>query len=61
MQRYAVLQAVQGDVRRVLTVDQWKKLRDMPGVNTFHYGPEIRIRTLGPARTMLPDMAPPRE
>ena len=48
-------------IRRVLTVDQWKKLRDMPGVNTFHYRPDIRIRTAGPAGPMLPDMAPPRE
>jgi Spy/CpxP family protein refolding chaperone len=27
-------------IRRVLTVDQWKKLRELPGVDTFHAGPE---------------------
>ena len=29
-------------IRRVLTVDQWKKLRDLPGVATFHAGPAIQ-------------------
>ena len=49
-------------IRRVLTVDQWKKLRDMPGVNTFHYGPVIRANTLGPfAAPTPPAMPPPRE
>ncbi len=49
-------------IRRVLTVDQWKKLRDMPGVNTFHYGPEIRANTLGPSAAPMPaPMPPPRE
>ena len=48
-------------IRRVLTVDQWKKLRDMPGVNTFHYGPEIRATTSGPAAPMPAPMHAPRE
>jgi Spy/CpxP family protein refolding chaperone len=48
-------------IRRVLTVDQWKKLRDIPGINTFHYGPEIRATTLGPSTPMPHTMPPPRE
>jgi Spy/CpxP family protein refolding chaperone len=29
-------------IRRVLTVDQWKKLRDVPGIVPFRTGPELR-------------------
>jgi Spy/CpxP family protein refolding chaperone len=28
-------------IRRVLTLDQWKKLRDLPGVAPFHAGPRF--------------------
>jgi Spy/CpxP family protein refolding chaperone len=48
-------------IRRVLTVDQWKKLRDIPGINTFHYGPEMRATTPGPSTPMPAAMPPPRE
>jgi len=48
-------------IRRVLTVDQWKKLRDIPGINTFHYGPEMRATTPGPSAPMPAAMPPPRE
>jgi len=48
-------------IRRVLTVDQWKKLRDMPGVNTFHYGPEMRAPIPRPGASTPPAMPPPRE
>jgi len=48
-------------IRRVLTVDQWKKLRDIPGINTFHYGPEMRATTPGPSASMPAAMPPPRE
>jgi Spy/CpxP family protein refolding chaperone len=46
-------------IRRVLTVDQWKKLRDLPGVNQFHTGPEIRMSAPGPAAPMPPVSRPP--
>jgi Spy/CpxP family protein refolding chaperone len=48
-------------IRRVLTVDQWKKLRDMPGVNTFHYGPETMAPTPRPDAPMPAAMPLPRE
>jgi Spy/CpxP family protein refolding chaperone len=48
-------------IRRVLTVDQWKKLRDMPGVATFHLGPETRVPTPGPSAPPPPVMPPPGE
>jgi len=48
-------------IRRVLTVDQWKKLQDVPGVNTFHYGPELRAPMPGPGAPMPAPMAAPRE
>ena len=48
-------------IRRVLTVDQWKKLRDMPGVNAFQYGPEMRAPMPRPAAPTPPAMPPPRE
>ena len=41
-------------IRRVLTVDQWKKLRDLPGVDAFHTGPEFRPHAPG-----FPHLAPP--
>ncbi len=50
-------------IRRVLTVEQWKKLRDLPGVNNFHTGPEVRSFGRGfgsgPAAPPIP-AAPPR-
>lgn len=48
-------------IRRVLTLDQWKKLRDVPGVNTFHAGPAIRATTPGPPAPMPQEMPPPRQ
>ena len=48
-------------IRRVLTVDQWKKLRDLPGVASFHTGPEFRPPAPEPSAP-LPFAAPlPRE
>jgi Spy/CpxP family protein refolding chaperone len=45
-------------IRRVLTVDQWKKLRDLPGVDTFHHGPVTGVvRARG--RRNDPEFAPP--
>ena len=42
-------------IRRVLSVDQWKKLRDMPGVDTVPYGREMKkMRSLDPAVPMPP-------
>jgi hypothetical protein len=35
-------------IRRVLTVDQWKKLRDLPGVVPVHAGPQFRPPTAPP-------------
>jgi len=50
-------------IRRVLTVDQWKKLRDLPGVNLFHTGPELRMSAPGPFAPLprAPAMPPPGE
>lgn len=48
-------------IRRVLTVEQWKKLRDLPGVNTIRYGPEMKAPVPGPAAPMPPAVPPPRE
>jgi Spy/CpxP family protein refolding chaperone len=48
-------------IRRVLTLDQWKKLRDVPGVATFHLGPERRISPPGPSAPPPPVMPPPGE
>jgi Spy/CpxP family protein refolding chaperone len=48
-------------IRRVLTVDQWKKLRDMPGVTTIHAGPEVRVYGPGPSGPLPPAMPPPGE
>ena len=45
-------------IRRVLTVDQWKKLRDVPGVVPFHAGPELRPPAPAPPAPM-PSAAPP--
>jgi len=47
-------------IRRVLTVDQWKKLRELPGVDTFHPEPEFgppSIRT--PGRRFAPQSTSP--
>jgi len=41
-------------IRRVLTVDQWKKLRDLPGVNQFHPGPEFRMSFPDPSTPLPP-------
>jgi len=48
-------------IRRVLTVDQWKKIRENPGFNTFHLGPETRTPMPGPVAPTPPAMPPPRE
>jgi Spy/CpxP family protein refolding chaperone len=48
-------------IRRVLSVEQWKKLGYIPGVNTFHAGPEMRAPVPGPAAPMPPSAAPPHE
>jgi Spy/CpxP family protein refolding chaperone len=42
-------------IRRVLTVDQWKKLRNLPGLATFHPGHQFRPAAAGPP----PGPAPP--
>ena len=48
-------------IRRVLTVEQWKKLRDLPGVNHFHTGPELRMSLPGPSAPPPFAMPLPRE
>ena len=48
-------------IRRVLTVDQWKKLRDLPGVAQFNSGPEYRLNPPGPDAPPLPPAPPPPE
>jgi len=48
-------------IRRILTLDQWKKLRDMPGFNTFHAGPEVKVYGPGPSAPLPPAMPPPGE
>lgn len=45
-------------IRRVLTVDQWKKLRDLPGVAPFHTGPEVRTFGTGFSAPVPPPMPP---
>jgi hypothetical protein len=35
-------------IRRVLTVDQWKKLRDLPGIATFHARPRFGLPVAPP-------------
>ena len=46
-------------IRRVLTVDQWKKLRDLPGVDMFRADPYNRRPTvLAPGGGNLPESAP---
>jgi Spy/CpxP family protein refolding chaperone len=45
-------------IRRVLTLDQWKKLRDLPGVAPFHAGPQFRPPAPG-AFAPPPPAAPP--
>jgi Spy/CpxP family protein refolding chaperone len=44
-------------IRRVLTIDQWKKLRDVPGVVPFHAGPGLRPPAPAPPAPM-PSAAP---
>jgi Spy/CpxP family protein refolding chaperone len=44
-------------IRRVLTVDQWKKLRDLPGVVPFHAGPHFGPPA--PAPPAVPPSPPP--
>jgi Spy/CpxP family protein refolding chaperone len=51
-------------IRRVLTVDQWKKLGDLPGVAPFHAGPQFRPPAPGasgppPSAAPPPPMPPP--
>ena len=48
-------------IRRVLTVDQWKKLGEVLSVDTFHARPTMRATTPGPAAPAPPAMPPPRE
>jgi Spy/CpxP family protein refolding chaperone len=48
-------------IRRVLTVDQWKKLRDLPGVAPFHAGPEFRPPAPGFSAPLPPGTPPPGE
>jgi len=48
-------------IRRVLTIDQWKKLRDLPGVAQFNGGPEFRLAAPGPSAPRPPAMPPPAE
>jgi Spy/CpxP family protein refolding chaperone len=43
-------------IRAVLTVDQWKKLRDIPGITSFHAGPQFRPPA--PAPPALPPSPP---
>jgi Spy/CpxP family protein refolding chaperone len=45
-------------IRRVLTVDQWKKLRDLPGVAPFQARP-VRRPVGPPGGANLPEFAPP--
>lgn len=47
-------------IRRVLTIDQWKKLRDLPGVAPFHPGPRFRPPAPG-FSAPLPPAPPPGE
>jgi len=48
-------------IRRVLTVDQWKKLREIPDFNRFDYGPVTRVPMPAPAASTPPAIPPPRE
>jgi Spy/CpxP family protein refolding chaperone len=48
-------------IRRVLTVDQWKKLRDLPGVAPFHAGPRFRPPALPPSSPPPSATPPPGE
>ena len=45
-------------IRRVLTVDQWKKLRDLPGVVTFQAGPQFRPPASAPPAPPAPPSPP---
>ena len=46
-------------IRRVLTVDQWKKLRDLPGVVPFYTRPVRRPALPSPGGGNFPEPAPP--
>jgi Spy/CpxP family protein refolding chaperone len=46
-------------IRRVLTLDQWKKLRDLPGVAPFHPGPQFRSPAPVPPAPAPAAPAPP--
>ena len=49
-------------IRRVLTIDQWKKLRDLlPGVSHYNGGPEFRLSGPGAPTPLPPTMPPPGE
>ena len=48
-------------IRRVLTVDQWKKLRDLPGIAPFHAGPQFRPPAPGLSPPRPPATPPPGE
>jgi Spy/CpxP family protein refolding chaperone len=49
-------------IRRVLTIDQWKKLRDLlPSVSHYNGGPEYRLPAPGPSAPLPPAMPPPAE
>jgi len=48
-------------IRRVLTVDQWKKLRGFPRVKAVGLGPQYWLSNPGPSTPMPPPMPPPRE
>jgi len=48
-------------IRRVLTVDQWKKLGGVLSVDTFRSRPLTRATTPGPSGPMPPAMPLPRE
>jgi Spy/CpxP family protein refolding chaperone len=48
-------------IRRILTVEQWKKLRDLPGIAPPHAGPQFRppAPAAPPTPPVPPASAPP--
>jgi Spy/CpxP family protein refolding chaperone len=48
-------------IRRVLTVDQWKKLRNLPGIAPFGGGPRFRPPAPGSPGPVPPVPTPPSE
>ena len=47
-------------IRRVLTIDQWKKLRDLlPSISNYNGGPEFRLSAPGPSTPPPPALPPP--